>query len=70
MPKIETIAILIPVLLLSRSLCQDIVSDGCLEFTAGECARCSRETHLYEGICYSNILGCLEYRDGAFCARC
>jgi hypothetical protein len=27
-------------------------------------------THLYNGICYSNILGCVDYLNGTTCNQC
>lgn len=49
---------------------QDIAPGSCIEYSVGICIRCERETHLYNGMCYTNILGCTQYAEGANCVQC
>lgn len=49
---------------------QTIAPEACLEFAGGSCTRCSTITHLYDGACYKNILGCIAYSEGIKCKTC
>jgi len=47
-----------------------LIPNACLEFSSRQCIRCKLETHLYEGKCFSNILGCTSYSSGNLCFGC
>jgi hypothetical protein len=49
---------------------QDIDMMGCVEYAKGVCIRCTLESHMFKGICYKNILGCIEYTSGRKCIQC
>lgn len=65
---ILTFALLL--LFISLSSSQDISPASCIEYSGGTCIRCDRETHLHNGICYTNILGCTQYSSGTICLQC
>lgn len=49
---------------------QEIYADGCIEYSAGLCIRCSEDTHAYLSLCYKNIIGCKKYTNGSICLDC
>lgn len=53
-----------------KTFSQQISLTSCIEYAGGVCIKCDLETHLFDHICYRNILGCLQYYNGATCAQC
>lgn len=49
---------------------QDVSLTSCIEYSGGVCIRCSLEAHLYQGICYHNMIGCTSYANGSICTQC
>ncbi len=49
---------------------QNISIESCIEYSSGICIRCDRTAHLYQGLCYTNILGCIKYSDRETCIQC
>jgi len=36
----------------------------------GECQKCIENFHLFNGVCYSDIQNCIDYKSGISCQKC
>lgn len=66
----KLITVMIFGLLIENVNTQAVSLTSCIEYSGGVCIRCSMDTHLFQGICYHNILGCISYLNGTTCTRC